>query len=402
MTDADSTTNRRAASQWDPLSDRAREHPDEVHTELRARCPVAYSDTFGGFWALTKFADIEAAAKDPDTFSSEQRFILPTPDTGGVRWKPLQADPPEHFKYRSVLQPFFARGRVRSYEPRIRELAVRLIEDGGRPEDADLCSLLAIPLTGGVLCMFLGFPDSDWSKLKEWTSAQIQAANAGDREGAAAVMRELATYVADLRAARLAAPRPAEDDLMSALLAATVDGQPIGAPDIEGMFKLLMGAGHETTSHGLANTLRHLAEHPADQQRLRDDPTLIPGAVEEVLRYWGPVGGLVRTTTRDVEVRGTTIPEGEVVALMWASAGRDEEVHDDADVCRIDRENTRHLAFGAGVHRCIGADLARIQIRVAVEELLARTSRFVLRGEPKRRGWPSVGTSVLPVHIEWR
>ena len=116
-----------------------------------------------------------------------------------MRWYPLQADPPEHFKYRSVLQPFFARGRVRGYEARIRSLAVRLLDEGGRPERTDLCRLLSLPLTGGVLCMFLGFPEGDWSRLKDWTAAQIAAAGAGDRDGAMAVMQaisaDVTTYV---------------------------------------------------------------------------------------------------------------------------------------------------------------------------------------------------------------
>jgi cytochrome P450 len=188
---------------------------------------------------------------------------------------------------------------------------------------------------------------------------------------------------------------------MSALLAARVDGEAIDSGDIEGIFKLLMGAGHETTENGIGNFVRHLTEFPADQELLRQDPSLIPRAIEEVLRLWGPVQGLARTTTREVEVRGTVIPAGEPVALLWASAGRDEDIHENSDRCDFSRQSSRHLAFGAGVHRCIGADLARVELRIAIEELLARTASVVPAGEPHRRGWPSVGTSSLPVRIEW-
>jgi cytochrome P450 len=388
-------------SDWDPLSEEAREHPDRVFAELRAKCPVAYSDAFGGFWSLSKYEDIELAAKDPATFSSEPRFIIPTPNTGGVRWKPLQSDPPEHLLYRGLLQPFFARGRIRLFEKRIRQLAVELIEASGRPAVADLCPTLTLPLTGGVLCMFLGFPESDWGRLKQWTAEQLRAGNAGDVESVQAVMQQMTEYIKELRAEREARPRPVERDLMSALLAASVEGDRIDDENLEGIFKLLMGAGHETTANGLGNLLRHLVEHPSDQDRLRDDPSLIPGAVEEVLRCWGPVAGLVRTTTREVEIRETTIPAGATVALLWSSAGRDEDLHTEADSCRLERENTRHLAFGAGAHRCIGAELARVQLRIATEELLARTRAIRPAGVPKRRGWPSVGTSSLPVAIDW-
>ncbi|GAB2458852.1 cytochrome P450 family protein [Jatrophihabitans fulvus] len=389
-------------SDWDPTSIEVRDHSDAVLARMRAECPVAWSDAFGGFWALSKYEDINYAGRHPEIFSIEEQFVIPQQDFGGIRWKPQQSDPPEHKKYRDVLQPAFTPARVRSFEKRFREFAIELIESAGRPSEIEFCRDYGRPYTGGLLCLFLGFPDSDKHQLTEWTMRTLAAAHAQDLPALSAVFQEISAYITALREDRRANPRPPGEDLMSQVLAGRVDGEPLSDPDIEGMFKQLMSAGHETSGTTLASLVHYLAENPDLQDRLRQDPGLVPAAVEEAIRMWGAVFGLARTTRCPVTLRDTTIPEGELVALLWSSAGNDEEIHPDADVFRLDRErNAKHLSFGTGVHRCIGADLARMSLRVAVEELLARTISITPAGPTSGAAWPARGIGHLPLTVEW-
>lgn len=386
---------RRARSDWDPLEDAAVDDPVQTHRHLRSMCPVAYSEQFGGFWSLTTYADVERAAQDPRQFSSAQGTSIPKiPMT--VPTLPLNADPPDHFSIRSVLQPYFARGRIRALEGRIRGLAAAAIDDFISGGAGDFVEDIATPFPGRVLCLFVGLPASDWNDIMSWSNTIVGRASIDPPQVALAVESKL-TYIRGIVADRRQRPRDPADDIVTGLLGASLDGRPVTDDEVVGVISLLLGAGHETVTSALGNSVRHLAEHPEEQQRLRANPELISVAVEEFLRYESPAQLLARTTTQDVEIGGQVIPGGEQVALLWTSANRDGSKFPEPDQCVLDRQPNRHLAFGAGIHRCLGAELARVELRIGLGEMLRRTRSFELAGAYSRTSWPVMGMRHLPI-----
>ncbi len=390
------------AADWDPLSPEALADPLAAHAELRARCPAAYSDRWDGFWTLTRYDDICATARDTETFSNDTRSIPPM-DFGqdGPLGIPIELDPPETKKYRQLLGPYFAPKHIARMEVTARELVIDFLDPVLARGRGELVAELAYPLTGMVLCeSVLGAPRTDWPRVKAFQDEVIRTAVAGDKDGTLAAGEAINAYLAELLRARRAAPLDPAQDMISGLLQATVDGEPLSEGTLMAIVRLVLPAGHETTSHGIASAIWHLARHPQDQQRLREDPSLIPVAVEELLRCYAPIQQLARRATRDVELHGRTIDAGDVVGLMWLSGNHDGGAFQDAGRCILDRTPNRHLAFGYGVHHCLGAPLARSEMRVTLEELLSRTTHFELDGEVA--DWavlPLYGPKSLPMRV---
>lgn len=379
---------------WDPLEPGGKSAAEQ-DGEMRHTCPVAHSDTWGGFWSLFRHEDISHAVRDTDTFISAPTQVFPPMDTGAP-WLPLQSDPPSHRQYRLPLLPFFRPERVAGFEERLVELTNSLIDDFIDAGEADVAAKLNIPLPAMGMCLLLSLPESNWEHFYRWTTTIIDCSVEGDIDGIRDCFAEISdfanTWVAERR-------EVSKGDVVDAMLQAEIDGRPWTENEIQGTFVLLFSAGHQTTADALSYAMHHLATHPEDRRRLCEHPELIANAVVEFVRLSAPIRALARTTTREVEVNGRTIPEGQPVVMMWGSGSRDEEVFDHPDEFDIDRDNRKHLCFGFGIHRCLGEELARLEISVVLREFLARIPDFELAGDSVQSSWPANGFHNLPIRF---
>jgi len=382
-------------SDWSPLMPDADGSYAGTFDDLRKKCPVAWSEDFGGFWSLLKHADVAAACKDPSTFSSQEQFTVPHLELG-FPWLPLQSNPPEHQNYRAPLLPYLAKSKTTSLEPQLREIARSLIEPLKGRETFDASLEFAQPFAGEALCLALHVPEESWAEFRRWTSNIVESMSTGNIELLLETSSAVAAYVEKESAIRRENPG---DDLMSALLATRVDGRELTQTELHGYYMLLTSAGHDTSANSLSHALFHLANNPEHRERLIADPSITPRAVEEIVRFYGPLIGLGRRVAKDVEIGGRTLKAGDQVALVWASAARDEDNIADARDFVLDRPPTRNVSFGMGSHYCIGADLGRTQIKVAIDEFLAAFPDFELSGDVVRTLWPTQGIRALPVAV---
>lgn len=384
-----------ALGDWDPLAPEHVADPTANLDEVRRRCPVAYSEQFGGFWSLLRHRDVVAAARDTARFSSEPQFAVPKLNMG-VQWVPQQADPPLHRHYRRIVNPYFLNSRLQSFRPTLERIANELIDGFVDRGEADLAHEFNRPLPATALCLLLGRPTDDAAAIDRWTRELVRCGAEGDMPGIMALYDEMMAFARDWMAQRRAEPG---DDLMSGLLAAEIEGRPLTDDEIVGTFLTLVNAGHNTVTNTLGSAQLCLAEDPALADRLRRSPELVPAAVEEFVRLAGAVQGLARTTTVEVEVGGRTIPAGSPVVLMFAAASRDEEVFDAPTELRLDRRPNAHANFGVGIHKCVGEHLARLELAVGLTELLRRIPRFEVAGEVAVAQWPTIGVYSLPVRF---
>jgi cytochrome P450 len=365
---------------WDPLV--ALDDPYPVYRRLRDEAPV-HHDERRDLWALSRFDDVQAAAKDWETFSTSQggrgndlddtyQLFLPAGDLAGV-------DPPIHTRLRAALRLAFSPSSLRlRFEPIVRRKVLELIDSFAAAGRADFARDLARPLPGTTMFSWFGFPEDDHPQLLAWFGEMLER----DAGVAALPARSLAgrdrmrAYMEDAAARRRSAPR---DDLMSHLVAAEAAGE-ISADELLGASMLLFVAGITTTSGLISNSLLHLERFPEQRARMQADPAVIPAAIEELLRFDAPIQVLARTATRPTELHGQVIPAGGRVALIWASADRDERRWPDPDRLDIERAPQRHVAFGDGIHHCLGAPLARLEARIVFEELLPRIPDYVVSG----------------------
>jgi cytochrome P450 len=360
---------------YDPFA--ANEDPYATYGLLRDHAPV-YRNDQRAIWALSRYDDVQEASRHWEVFS--QRPSIDLDDTGAF-FQPgnmVDEDPPRHDRLRDAVRSEFAPKRIRALEHAVR-LRVRAFVDGFVEREAvDLADEFARVLPGHVVCDLLGFPEEDhgylaglFDEMVRRTPGEVEVP-----ESAWAANRAMRGYVADAMTTRRAEPHA---DLLTALVEAQRQGV-LEPAEAASMPVHLFFAGIQTTSALIARSLLLLAQYPAERAKLVDDPSLIPGAVEEFLRFESPIQWFARTTTRDVTLRGTTIPEGARVLLMWGSANRDERRWPDADRLDITRPPRRHLAFGDGVHHCLGAPLARLEARISLEELLPRLPTYELAG----------------------
>ena len=386
---------------WDPLDPAHSGDPTEIHAQLRKKCPVAWSDRFGGFYALTRYEDVTKAALDYETFSNVKATI---PDAAGPD-RPLRApvefDPPEHGYFRDLLNRFFTPDRIRHIEPVIRRTARDLLGRCISSGETDAVASFTFHMPIQVQCIFLGISVEDAETIKNTVNRVIHAGAIGDAVAHKQANDEIYAYIDKVIEARKKTPYD-PNDVISALLNEPVGCRRLTDADVAGVIRLFLQAGHGTTTNALGSIIRYLASTPSDQKRLREQPTLIPQAIEEILRMWTPVRGVGRKTTCDVEIAGTLIPKGSKVSLMVSAANRDASAFEDADTVNINRKPNKHIALGYGIHRCVGAALARSQLRIAVEELLSMTDDFVLTGETEWSTWSHLGPSKLPVRFTAR
>lgn len=359
-----------AFDHWDPA---LAKDPFPIYDALRERCPVAHSGVHGGFFVFTRYGDIEAAARDHETFSSRSLLI---PDVGLMPSSPpLDLDPPRHTQFRQVLLPYFSPGRTRKLEPITRSVAAGLVEALAPRGHCDVARDYAKHVPIAVLSHVLGVEPRDEELFSNWTDLIVSGGP--DPEASAQANVEIRDYFARLVEERRNEPR---DDLVTFLVGAEVGDAAMSTEDQLGVASLLLVAGIDTTWCMLGNSLWWLAQHPAARRRLAEDRELWPSAVEELLRRFAPVS-VVRVVTEDVSVDGTAVARGEHVLLPFPAANLDPDAFPEPYTLQLDRAPNRHLAFGAGVHRCLGAHLARMELRVGLEEFFKRVPEFELHGD---------------------
>lgn len=385
---------------WDPLDPETLRDPHATFAHLRDQCPVAYSGRWNGFWALTKYDDIVSVSADARTFINSVQNVVPA--VGFGKRIPLHSDPPEHTFYRRALIPPFDEANILELEPIIRCHAVRLLEPIIRRGSGDIVRDFTYSLPVLVLCAFLGMPEEVAPEIKERSERYANALHTTDYAALQAESEGLYTYARNLVAERKAHPLDPKRDFTSALLATRIQGQPIADEVIVGGVRQMLVAGHLTLTLSIASAVKHLAEHPELQKLLRSEPARIPDAIEEFLRLYPPNRAFARTPSRDVEIRGRQIKKDEPVAMLWISGNRDADTYADPDEFDLDRCPNPHLSFGHGTHKCLGAPLARLEMRVALEELLGRTKNIALDGAVTWADWPEYGPTALPVRLERR
>jgi cytochrome P450 len=360
--------------EFDPFDRELHQDPYPVYRRLRDAFPV-HHNARRRFWTLSRHADVLAALQAPDLFISGKGVYVGVPDydDGKITAEvPLliTTDRPRHTQLRALVSRAFTPRRIALLEPRIRAIARGLLDDIKGRREFDLVREFSGPLPTIVIAELLGVPaeDQEWFKEKSTAVAQFDPSAPRD-DAAVGPAIELGRYLAEVLEARRREPR---DDLLSALLAAEIDGQRLSDVELIGFGFLLLVAGNETTTNLISNAAILLDRHRDQRRLLLEDPARIAGAVEEFLRYDSPVQGLARTTTAPVTLHGVTIPEGGKVLLLFGSANHDERAIPEAERFDVLRAPNPHVAFGFGAHFCLGANLARLEARVAFEELLAR------------------------------
>ena len=381
---------------YDPEDRQTQLDPYPIYRRLRDERPV-YRQERLRCWALSRFDDVHAALNDHAAFCSRQGLTWDpaAAEQAGVLPMLVTTDPPAHTALRRLINRGLTPARVADLEPLVRAGIVERIEALRAAGGGDLVADVAVPVPTLMVGRFLGVPEADRGRFREWAGAVVTGTSgAAFHEAHHRAVRELYGYFHALIERRRG---EAADDLLGTLIAAEVDGARLTTTEILGFcFNIVVG-GIETTTNLIANGMALLAAQPELADRLAAEPSCIPRAVEEMLRLETPVVGLCRTTTRPVTLHDVTIPAGEKVLLLFGAANRDEREFDEPERCDLARASDRHLAFGHGAHYCIGAALARLMGRVAFEELTTRLAGArvdVARGARLRaavsRGWASL------------
>ena len=357
---------------YDPTREDFPDRVYEIYRELRDRYPLHRNEARGG-WALSRYDDVRDACAEPETFSSEN-----VSTSKGLFPMLTYLDPPKHDQLRDLLWKAFTPRRIAALEPRVREIARELIDVFVAEGRCDFLAQFATQLPSRVIGELIGIPAERREAFLGWTESLITADPERNWETNPfdSIYREFEQLLEERR-------RQRRDDLMSALIDAEIDGQRLSQEDLLGFCFLLVVGGNDTTTNLIANGAVLLARHPDQRKELCDDPSLIPQAVEEMLRIESPTQVLSRIATRDVKLHGETVPAGDEIALVWGAANHDERRFEDPERFDIHRSNNRHLALGHGIHFCMGAHLARLEGRVSFEELLVRMPDYALDAEPQ-------------------
>ncbi len=361
--------------------------PERRWAEQRAECPIAFTERRQRTWLPVRYADISEIAHDPDRFSSRDIVVVSPfdqPINDLLPVPPISSDPPEHTWARRLLLPAFGPTAIDDMTPITRALAHRLIDEHFVDGHGDAAADYARHIPVRVIAQMLGVPVDDEDQFTGWVVRTLQD-GFQNIAGAMDAIGEMTMYFVDAVAERRAMePGTRPDDIITLLIEAETE-EPISDQHLLGTCFLLLVAGIDTTWSNIGSALLHLATNPHDQQRLRDEPELMPVAVEEFLRFYSPVT-MARYVTTDTDFNGCPMREGDKILMAFPAGNHDPEMFEDADRFVIDRERNRHFAFGSGIHRCLGSNLARMEIRVAVETFLERVPTFEL-ADPDAVTW---------------
>lgn len=381
--------------------------PHEAFRVLRAERPVSFQaepPDGKGFWAITKYADVVSISKDPGTFSSWKGGTnipdYPPDSLDVIRMLMVNMDPPQHTKFRRLTSTGFTPRMIARMEEYIRRAATEIVDSVIESGECDFVTKIAAELPLVVIADIMGVPQEDRHLVFDWSNRLIGfddpefQTSLEDAQEAAAEIWSYANNLAEGRKGQEG------KDLTTVLVNAVVDGEQLTEMEFDAFFLLLAVAGNETTRNLISGGMIALMEHPQERARLLADPSLLPSAVEEMLRWVTPVIHFRRTATRDVELRGQQIKEGDKVVLYYSSANRDEEVFADGQTFNVARDPNDHLAFGIGQHSCLGLNLARLEIRVMFEELLRRMPDIEQTGPARRLRSNFInGVKSLPVRF---
>jgi len=365
----------------------------ERYAELRAECPVVFNEHHGGFWMVTDYESVAAVARDNETFAHKYE---PSADDGidyhgicGIPRPPQtprmgvsEIDGPAHADLRRVLNPFMVTKAVEASRERIAHVSSWFLDEMIEAGEGDLILDYATPVPGVMTLEMMGMPSTNWRYYADFFHA-TSSFKPSDREFQEAVSRvgDMWGELGEFARARRADPG---DDLTSAIVASEIDGRLLTDDEVVGILWNLVAGGLDTTTSLVGWGLHHLGTNPSDRQRLIDDPTAIPAAVEEFLRFYSPSESLTRTATKDVELGGRWIKRGDVVFISWVSANHDESMFPHADRVDIERAENKHLAFGLGGHRCIGSSIARVESELMIADVLARMPDYEIDADSFR------------------
>jgi cytochrome P450 len=391
------------ATDFDVLDPRYVTDPFSIWDDLRHSCPIAHTDRRKSSWLPTRYEDVTAIAHDIEHFSSVKVAVIPGDEDADPEsfegpnleygLPPISSDPPLHTWTRRLLLPWFSHKRVDTYVPMTRDLCRRLVDGFAGAGHADAAADYAQQIPVRVIAHILGVSPDLSDTFTSWVRDVLEFADDADRRqrGAEGLLNYFVGQVDDRR-------QHPGDDLLSELLTTEVDGKPVDDGIVLGMAALALIAGVDTTWSAIGSSLWHLATHPDDRKRLVADPELMPTAIEELLRAYSPVT-MAREVTQDVVYGGCPMKAGDKVLMNFPAANRDPEVFEHPEEVQLDRAHNRHVAFGSGIHRCAGSNLARMELQVALEEWLARIPDFSL-AEGQEVTWAGGqvrGPRILPV-----
>jgi cytochrome P450 len=349
--------------------------PQSVFGPILEEQPLLHSDLYGGFWVITRYDDVTAAALDHESFTSAVvgTTVIPPSQPREHPLLPIELDPPEHTRYRALVNPLFAKPRIDALRPDLEALATRLLEPIARRGGGDVIAEFAHPMSLGSLALLMNLPAADQERWFDWVERMFSNALL-DKDDQAEAVRDAEAYIDGLIADRKREPR---DDFLGTLLAAEVDGHRLSDGELRQFGILMLLAGYETTSGAIGMSLLHLAQHPEQRAQLfADTDGLTHLAVNELLRFVSPVQVFARNAAHDVDLHGQTIPAGDVVLLAYGAANHDPRAFEHPERCVLDRHPNRHVAFGHGRHLCLGANLARLELTIMIERFAARFPDF--------------------------
>ena len=390
------------ATEFDHYSPAYAADPFAVWADLRDRCPVAHSPRFRDMAVPVRHADIEAIARDTTTFSSRSPVAAAFGSMGDFEFvvPPISSDPPYHTSFRHLLLPFFAPRRIDDLQAGVIDHADALIDsfiDQGRCDGAvDFAQHIPVR----VIARMLGVPDGDGEQFRDWIHQLLELGAVDVDDALNGLIAPYLYFTEQIQNRMAQAPGDRGDDLISFLLGAELDGRPLDEREVFGGCLLLLVAGIDTTWSAIGASIWHLASHPDEQNRLRTEPDLWPTAIEELLRAYAPVT-MARDAVRDGMIGECPVAAGDPVLLPFPAANRDPDAFDRADEVLLDRQPNRHVAFGVGIHRCLGSNLARMELRTALERFLARVPEFHL-ADPAAVTWSTGqvrGPRTLPLEF---
>lgn len=393
-------TPAQSPSEFNPLYEETFDNTHELYTEMRSRCPVAHSKEFGGFWALFKYEDIVRVQQDSETFTVEHQNVVPRVTRTGGKRPPLHYDPPEHNVFREPIDTVFRKSRMQVLEPKLRNIADELLDPLVARGSFDFTKDFGEYFAAQAFGLILKLPLEMMMRARSVGVRYYRATTAMDRPAIEQTSAELYEVAREVVAARKLSLEDPKEDLISALLTAEKDGGPMPEQLVVASIRQFLSAAQAAPQAVLGSIAVHLARDRVLQDTLRKNPEMVPKAVEEFLRMYAPYRVFARTAVKDVEIRGRTIKAGEPITMMFPSANRDEEVFENPHEFILDRKANKHIAFGRGAHKCPAAALARLELMVGTQALLAKTKSFELSGEVVMTDWLEFGPSSTPIRVE--
>lgn len=383
---ADSTSN----NDWDARAPEVLANPIRAYDAMRHQCPVAHDDYL--HWSLFRHGDIMRVLHDHDTFSNAVSSHLSVPN--GL-------DPPEHGRYRGIIEPYFSSAALARFEPTCRSIARNLVDALPDGDTVDLAEHFSRDFALRIQCAFMGWPESLHEPLRDWVRKNHEATLKQDRRALGEVATEFDDYIRELLDARRGKAPDNDPDVTTALMHEQIDGRYLTETELTSLLRNWTVGELGTIAASVSILLHYLARHPELREQLQAHTDELPAAIDEILRMDAPLMSNRRITTKEITLGGRRIPAGEQITILWGSANRDENVFGDPDAFRPQANAHNNLLYGAGIHVCPGAPLARMELRLLLEELLAQTRQLDIPADaqPQRALFPAGGFGYLPMRV---